>query len=126
MNNKFYWFLNSLIFIIPLLMDRISKQLILSGKLVCHSISNYLNFDLIYNRGISWGMLSSENSLIFTLVSILVTIITLFLIWHTIDKLKKDQLIIGEILVLSGAISNIIDRVIYKGVVDFIILSFNS
>ncbi|MDR3646527.1 MAG: signal peptidase II [Candidatus Babeliales bacterium] len=126
MNSKLYWFLNSLILIIPLLMDRVSKQLIVNGKLACQPVNDYLYFDLIYNRGISWGMLNSENNLIFFLVTLLVTTITVFLIWHTWQKIQQNQIVIGEILVLSGAISNIMDRVIYKGVVDFIIFSCNG
>lgn len=126
MNTRLYWFLNSLIFIVPLLMDRISKQLVLNGKFVFKRLPEFLNFDLIYNRGISWGMLNSENNIIFTLVTFLVISVTVFLIFHSIDKLQKNQLVIGEILVLSGAISNIIDRILYKGVVDFIIFSYNG
>lgn len=126
MNKKLYWFLNSLILIIPLLMDRISKQIILNKEIAYQEISNYLYFDLTYNRGISWGILNAENSIIFILVSLVVILITLFLGFYTWQRLQRNQLIIGEILVLSGSISNIIDRIIYKGVVDFIVIDYKG
>lgn len=126
MNKRLYWFLNSLILIIPLLMDRISKQIIVNKQIAYQEISNYLYFDLTYNRGISWGMFNVENSIIFILISTLVIIITLFLFWYAWEKSKKNQLIIGEILVISGSISNIIDRLVYNGVVDFIVIDYHG
>jgi len=126
MNKILYWFLNSLIFVISLLIDRISKQLIVDREIANKYINDFLSFDLTYNKGISWGILNYENNLIFTLVTLLVILITTFLISHTYEKIKKNQIIIGELLVLSGAVSNIIDRFIYKGVVDFIIFEYNG
>jgi signal peptidase II len=34
--------------------------------------------------------------------------------------------IIGEVCVVTGSLSNLIDRVVYHGVIDFIILSYND
>jgi len=126
MNQRLYWFLNSLILFVPLLMDRISKQIVVSRTITYQEISNYLYFDLTYNRGISWGIFNTENSIVFVLVSLIVTAITLFLVWMTWEKIKSNQLVIGEILVISGSISNIIDRIVYHGVVDFIVIDYKG
>ena len=36
------------------------------------------------------------------------------------------KLIIGEICIFAGAISNVVDRYVYGGVVDFIALSYGD
>jgi len=83
-------------------------------------ITNYFSCELVINRGISWGMLNSTDALIYSLVCAAVVMVTLVLAWHTYKRFCDNHVIYGELLVLSGSFSNIIDRVYYGGVIDFI------
>lgn len=126
MHKNLYWCLNISLFLISFLADRITKGIILKKTFLNYSVNNYLHFDLIYNRGISWGIFNSENALIFAIVSTVVFSITLFLAMHIYQRIQQNKLVIGEVLVLSGALSNIVDRVVYKGVIDFIVVSYKQ
>lgn len=68
-------------------------------------------------------MFHSDNELPFLIVSLIITGITLALASYAAIRAMNHQLIFGEILVLAGSCSNLVDRFIYGGVVDFILLS---
>ena len=80
-------------------------------------ITSFLNFQLIWNDGIAFGLLSFENNLYYnfiTLVIILVIIILLFLIKDNDRNSYFYSMIVG------GALGNLIDRIRYSSVPDFI------
>jgi signal peptidase II len=85
-----------------------------------------LALEVVINRGISWGMLHSENEANFWLLTLLIIGIVIFLAHHAYMRWKQVHLIIGEVMVLAGAVSNIIDRVHYRGVIDFIMLTWRD
>lgn len=118
--------INFLFFIVPFLLDRITKHLALNGFFKEYKIDNFLAFELSYNRGISWGALHSDNKYIFIILSSFILIIICFLIWHIIHRIRKGKIIYGELLIISGAISNFIDRIIYGGVIDFILIYYKN
>ena len=83
-------------------------------------ISN-LNLYLAYNRGAAFSFLSDADGWqrwFFTIVALVVSVILIF--W--MRKLQKHEKItaIGLALVLSGAIGNVIDRILFGHVIDFI------
>lgn len=83
-------------------------------------INNYLEFVLDFNRGISWGFFSSSDFKLFGIITSLVILVTFFLAIYTYIQYINQKNIIPEILVLSGSVSNIIDRFRYGAVIDFI------
>lgn len=126
---KFLWLLTVLFFVI----DRISKfwALTLSPEtgtyLHLSSIVSWMPnvyFRLIFNRGMSWGLLNSQANYMFFLVSLLICFITLWLLRYIIFKYRSGQAIFPESLVFLGSLSNIIDRFVYRGVIDFIVVDF--
>jgi signal peptidase II len=50
--------------------------------------------------------------------------VTLFLGSYAYHRWHDNKIIIGEVIVLAGGISNLIDRALYQGVIDFIALSW--
>ncbi len=124
MNKKkyIYFFLSSFIFIL----DRLTKLAALTYAQASRVINEYLTFELVFNRGVSWGMFHDASNIVFILVSGIIAAITLFLCWHTYVLYKKGNSIIGHVCVITGSIANLIDRALYGGVIDFILLSYNG
>jgi signal peptidase II len=105
------------LFIIPaifFIIDRIFKAIAEKG----YTASNFLfQFKFIANTGISWGLLKGNSSLL-----LWISIIILGAIIYFYDDLSKAKL--GTNLVIIGAISNILDRIIFGYIVDYVDFGF--
>ena len=123
-NNIFYFIVILSIF----LLDRISKILIvnISEEIRNNEIyqSKFLNFQLIWNEGIAFGLLSFENDFIYHSISLLITLIILILIIMLIKSKNVEK--IGFALISGGAIGNLFDRIMFKSVPDFIDFHVNN
>lgn len=112
-------------------MDQISKLLILNYLEVNQSIQiiNLLNFTFIKNFGIAFSFLNNESLNASLILVTLVSIICIFLFINIFTSIfeKKISLIerFSMAAILSGGIGNLIDRIAYGYVVDFIDISFN-
>jgi signal peptidase II len=116
-----FWYL--LLFAGVLTADRISKNWALEYCVEPFKINDFLSFELIFNRGISWGLFNSMQDWVFLIVSMLIVGIMIGLSLYTFVRWNNTYWVTGEMLVLAGAFSNMIDRIMYSGVVDFILLS---
>ena len=110
------------------LADRISKLYILSilenfGN-VNININSYINFVLVWNSGIAFGLLSFDQSEIYNLITILIVFINLLIV-YLIIKLK-DIRAYFLLIVLGGSLGNLFDRIYYSAVLDFIDISFKN
>ena len=123
-NNIFYFIIILSIF----LLDRISKILIIniSEEIKNNEIyqSEFINFQLIWNEGIAFGLLSFENDFIYHSISLLITLIILILIIMLIKSKNVEK--IGFALISGGAIGNLFDRIMFKSVPDFIDFHVNN
>ena len=123
--NLIIFFSVALIFFI----DRISKILVISKseKLNQNEIfsTKFINFHLIWNEGIAFGLLSFSNSSTYQIMTLFILLVILILIFY---MLKTDMVYekIGFILIIGGAIGNIFDRFFYSAVPDFIDLHINN
>ncbi|WP_415323018.1 signal peptidase II [Candidatus Pelagibacter sp. Uisw_127] len=122
------FFLNFTILLIIFLIDRISKFYILKLAELENSVdiyvTSYLNLFLIWNKGIAFGLLSMNESMIYntiTLIIGLIIIFILFMMWKN-DNIQRYFLA----LVAGGALGNLYDRVVYTAVPDFIDLHFHG
>ena len=108
----------SLIFFI----DRISKNYILKiaeqESLVDIYVNSYLNFYLIWNKGIAFGLFSFDQNLIYNLITLIIVVISFVIIILIIKTSGIERYLFT--LVFGGAISNLYDRIYYKAVPDFI------
>ncbi len=117
-------FLTLFIFII----DRISKLYILNIADITGSvdiyISSYLNFYLIWNKGIAFGFFSFEENLIYHLITTLIIIITFIIIFIIIKT--NDYRAYFLVFILGGSYGNLFDRIYYSSVPDFIDFHIND
>ena len=119
--NKSFLINLSLIFII-FLFDRISKIYViyLDNKFLGSEIfiSKYLNFYLIWNKGIAFGFFSFGTESLYNFLSIIILLIILFIFFmlKQATGIKKYSLL----MILGGALGNFFDRLFYKAVPDFI------
>ena len=102
------------IFII--LLDQITKAILIGRNITI--IPNILNFTYTENTGVAFGIGSSNLILI-----IIVNIVVLGIIIKFIKERKEQvnfSILISLILILSGGIGNLIDRIVRGYVIDFI------
>lgn len=110
----------SIIFIILLAVDMLTKYFFTDVyNLVI--IKNIVSFYYKENTGASFSMLEGHTYLLTILSSLLIVAIVLFDIFH---KSKNKLYTLSFALILTGAIGNLIDRVIFGYVRDFIRLDF--
>jgi signal peptidase II len=106
--------------------DRLTKMWALASCAEECVLTWWLSCQVMYNRGISWSMFDSDHDGQFLLVSALVLCITVLLTYYAYDRYKQGKTIFAEVAVIAGSISNIVDRMIYAGVVDFIVVHYKG
>ena len=107
------------------ILDRLSKnQIIYNYNENLIFINEYLNFDLIWNTGIGFGLFSSNSEVFYNFVTLLIGSVILVLTYISLNLDKLDKII--YCLIIGGAIGNFYDRLKFKAVPDFIDLHYNS
>ena len=104
------------------LLDQITKYLIKNhlGQADSIEIFPFLHIVSVRNTGAAFGMFRNMGSSFFIMVSASAILFVIYL-------LKKNAYnYLGLSLLLGGAIGNLIDRVLYGRVVDFVDLSIGS
>ncbi|PPR45517.1 MAG: Lipoprotein signal peptidase [Alphaproteobacteria bacterium MarineAlpha5_Bin8] len=87
------------------------------------NILPFLEITHIHNYGISFGLLSGLISKeIIIIISLIITSIIFYLYIKSFDKIEKW----GLLIIIAGAISNIVDRALNDYVLDFIHLQYNN
>ena len=106
-------------------LDRYSKNLILNNfSETRFYINDFLNFDLTWNTGIGFGLLSSDLEIIYNSITFLIGAVIFILFYLSMISAKLDKLIYG--IIIGGALGNFYDRLQYKAVPDFIDLHYNN
>mgnify|MGYP006099338615 FL=1 len=87
-------------------------------------LNEYLNIYLIWNKGIAFGLMSFNSSVIYNLITLMIVMVCIIiLIMITRFEGLKKYLVA---LILGGALGNLFDRIYYGAVPDFIDLHFKS
>ena len=111
---------------IIIFLDRFTKLWALQTCIEKITIHSFLSCHLTFNRGISWSLLYAESSLYFALVTLFVITVIVCISWYTYQQYKEQKLIWAEVAVIAAALSNVVDRIWYGGVIDFILLEYHS
>ena len=111
--------------LVTFFIDRISKNEILSifeeNNLEKIFINPFLDLFLVFNTGISYGLLGGESSFQkWLLIIVSVSIVAFLLFWVKDSTSRLVNISIS--FITGGALGNILDRILYGGVIDFISL----
>ncbi len=127
-NQKKNYLVNFFTIIIIFSLDRISKlYVILKSEADLSSslfTSKFLNINLIWNDGIAFGLLSFNEKTYYNILTILIFLITLVIFWMILKTKKLEKL--AFMMILSGSLGNLFDRLYYSAVPDFIDIHINN
>ena len=116
------------IIIFIFLIDRVSKLIIIGSPETYEQygirITSFLNFNLIWNEGIAFGLFSFEKKFYYNFLTLLIILITLIILWMITKTEKFERL--AFVMIFGGSIGNIFDRLYYSSVPDFIDIHFNN
>ena len=112
--------ISSFIFIL----DQLTKFFVvhildLSGRLSITVISGFINFNMAWNEGINFGLFANSSE-IMRIVLIIVSILICIGIFFWAIKQNSILLLLFSSLIIGGALGNVVDRVIYGAVADFL------
>ena len=82
----------------------------------------------IRNPGVAFGLFASvqnEYKVLFFIVISLIAIVAILIIFHQSPD-DKVAVRVGLILIFSGAVGNLIDRILHKEVIDFLDFFYNG
>lgn len=101
-------------------LDQLTKYLVVANMELYESIEVFpgvFNFTYIQNDGAAFGMLDDQRWIFLLLSSVAIVGILGFLFW----KKPQDKLMLAAlVLIVSGGIGNMIDRISLGYVIDFI------
>jgi signal peptidase II len=108
-----------------LLLDQLSKLVIIHALQVYESVTvlkGFFNLVHIRNRGMAFGIMNRpEVDLPFyILLAATIGAVVLLLVWFFTLKQTAGRTILGLSLILGGAIGNLIDRIRFREVIDFL------
>ena len=117
-----------IIFLLIFFFDRLTKIYILnlaeSGNNVNIYLNEYINFYLIWNEGIAFGLLSSGENNFYNFITLIIIIINLIILYYIFKT--KDYRSYFLVMIISGSSGNLFDRLYYKAVPDFIDLHIGN
>ena len=121
-------FIGFIFLVICFALDRFSKIYILNilnneGQ-VDFYVNQFLNIYLVWNTGIGFGLFSSENSLLYNLLTLIIIIINITILYLAFIETKIKSFFL--MIILGGSLGNLFDRFYYRAVPDFIDLNFHG
>lgn len=122
--SQFDIFLSLVTVVSVVFLDRLSK-IFFSGILESGEslpvIRNFLHMTLVHNTGIAFGLFKNQG-VVFIIIPVIAIILLAYNIYyykHNDEKLSRLY-IVAFSMILGGAIGNLIDRIYYGYVIDFI------
>jgi signal peptidase II len=112
--------LKKLFIIAGIVIVDLATKIILEGKSLT-VINGVLSFESTHNTGAAWSMLEGQMALF--IIGAVIFVLAMFL-FDYFSKIQNRVYFVGFVLMLSGAIGNLIDRALYGYVRDFIKLDF--
>lgn len=115
-----------IIIILGLTIDRLSKlwaiNYLSKGNEVI-VIKNFFSFSYLENRGAAFGIFQDK----VVLLSLVTIIIIMAMVYYNFKYKPRSKMLRASFaLIISGALGNLYDRIVYKFVVDFILWHYKD
>jgi len=111
-----------IIILVIFFFDRVTKMYLIdlqtAGTNIDFYIFPFLNFYLVWNTGIGFGLVSLETNIFYHILTAIITIINLVLIFFLLKAKGIYTCLIA--LIIGGSLGNLYDRIYYYAVPDFI------
>ena len=110
---------------ILIFLDQMTKHFAvvsLKGQTPVKLIDGVLEFNYLENRGAAFGMLQNQK-FFFIFIAVVILAVIIYVLGNTPNQKKYTKLHIALVLIAAGAIGNMIDRLRFDYVVDFIYFS---
>lgn len=108
--------------------DRISKIYLINFFLKRNTdnfyYNDFLNFILVWNKGIAFGLFGFEN-IFYDVVSFVILLIIILII-YLIYTAKNNLVLFSYSMIVGGGSGNLFDRFYYRLVPDFIDFHYNN
>lgn len=106
---------------VVIVLDQLSKwaimELMRPPRVI--GITPFFNLVVGWNRGVSFGLFNNDSPLnAWVLVIVALVIVVVLMIW--LSKTDRLPVVVGLGLVIGGAIGNVIDRIRFGAVFDFL------
>lgn len=104
---------------VVVVVDQLTKWAVLSWLDHPIALTPFFNLVLVWNRGVSFGMLDSDGALAPWLLSgLALAVMVALLVW--LRRVEQPLTAVGLGLVIGGAAGNVVDRVRFGAVIDFL------
>ena len=117
-----------IIILVTFLLDRSTKIYLLNlqatGTDIDYYIFPFLNFYLVWNTGIGFGLISLESNIMYHMLTVIILVINIVLIIFLIKSKGIAAYLVA--LIIGGSLGNLFDRIYYYAVPDFIDLHFGD
>ena len=117
-----------IVILVIFFLDRIIKIYLLnlqeSGTDINFYIYPFLNFYLVWNTGIGFGLASMEAGIYYHILTSIIAIINIGLIFFLVKS--KGIYVYLIALIIGGSLGNLFDRIYYYAVPDFIDLHLGN
>ena len=110
-----------LIMLVVILLDQLSKAWVLSvmdGNAPSKIITSFFTLVLWWNKGVSFSLLGNNTVSPYVLVALSVVISAMLARLASKTTISAER--IGYAMIIGGALANVVDRVRYGAVVDFL------
>lgn len=86
----------------------------------------FFDFTLLYNRGAAFSFLADQAGWQRWFFTVLGLGASAFILWMMHKNRSQTRLLLALALILSGALGNVIDRIAYGHVIDFLLFYWQS
>ncbi len=108
---------------IVVILDQLGKQAVEESFVLYErlAVTGFFNLTLAYNQGAAFSFLADAGGWQRWFFAVLAVLISTYLIYW-LTKLEKDRVLLpmGIALIVGGAVGNVIDRLLYGHVIDFL------